>query len=77
MSSHESDAIRVKDLDNWFTYHPPKVDQPERYAGIRNQAHDLALVIQLNVPAGPERTEAIKKLREAVMWANAGIACNE
>lgn len=64
-------------IDNWFTYHSPKNNQPERYEGIRSGARELAEIIRLNVPAGIERDNAFARLREAVMWANAGIACNE
>lgn len=65
------------DLKRIFTYHPPKDDQPERYESIRAQALQLARCIDDYVPDCEERDLAIQKVREAVMWANAGIACNE
>jgi hypothetical protein len=65
-------------LDNWFTYHPPKGDQSFRYAGVRAGGRHLADVISdLTPPGSPEREQALAKVREAVMWANAAIACNE
>lgn len=69
--------ITQQDLDNWFTYHAPKDDQPERYVKIRESAKEFAEVVLLNTPAGPDQTTAIRKIREAVMTANQSIACGE
>lgn len=63
-------------IENAFTYHPPKDKQPEMYARIRNQAKSLAYVIEGAVPDSREKSLAMTKLEEAVMWANAGIARN-
>ena len=63
-------------VENAFTYHPPKDKQPEMYARIRNQAKSLAYVIEGAVPDSREKSLAMTKLEEAVMWANAGIARN-
>jgi hypothetical protein len=60
-----------------FTYHSPFGDQPQRYVNIREHARDLALIIVRDCPASPERTLALRKLQEAVMFANASIAINE
>lgn len=62
------------DLANRFTYHPPKPDQVEKYPRIRAAGHDLATLIDELVPDGREKSLAITKLEETVMWANAGIA---
>ena len=64
-------------IENWFTYHSPKNDQPERYVKVREAAKALALVIYNNVPGCADRTAAFRKIREAVMTANAAIACEE
>ena len=66
-----------KDLDKRFTYHAPKDSQPTRYTELRQAAHDLAKRICREVPPSRERSLALTKLEEAVMWANAGIARNE
>lgn len=63
------------DIDNVFTYHPPVGDQVERYQDIRTAGRQIAHVIDELVPDGPEKTLAIRKIQEGVMWANAGIAC--
>ena len=65
------------DLDKWFTYHAPKGDQTGRYELIRNKARELAEVIIVNTPVCADQSAAIRKIREAVMTANAAIACNE
>jgi hypothetical protein len=65
------------DVDNIYTYHRPFGDQRERYVYIRNAAKALAQTILVQVPNSAERTLALRKIEEAVMWANASIARNE
>lgn len=65
---------RRVDLDHVFSYHAPSVDQQAHYTAIREQAKRLANVIETVCPAGADRTDAIRKLREVVMTANAAIA---
>lgn len=66
-------------IKNMFTYHPPKTDsQIERYTEIRNTGKMFAETITEACPAGSDEfVIALQKIREAVMWANASIACNE
>jgi hypothetical protein len=65
------------DLDNLFTYHPVKEGQCERYVEIREAAKAFAAVVVGCCPASADKTAAIRKIREAMMTANAAIACNE
>jgi len=65
------------ELDRRFTYHSPKGDQAERYNKLRARALKLARLIDDCCPQNRERSLAITKLEEAVMWANASIARNE
>ena len=69
--------ITSLDIDNWFTYHPPVGTQQDRYVAIRDKAKDLAILIIANTPSCADQTASIRKLREAIMIANAAIACNE
>ena len=69
-----TDAINKK-LTNWFTYHAPVNGQVEQYERIRSAAHIFAQVILMNTPLCADQTAAIRKVREAVMTANAAIAC--
>lgn len=63
-----------EEINNLFSYHPPKGNQPERYEAIRAKAKELALVIIENTPPSADQTASIRKLRESVMTANASIA---
>lgn len=69
--------ITQNELNNWFTYHPPKDDQQERYVKIRDKAKEFAEVLLASTPSCADQTVAIRKLRETVMAANLAIACNE
>jgi len=64
-------------INNNFTYHPPKGDQQERYVKIREKAKEFALLIKLHTPDSREQSLAFTNLENAVMWANAAIARNE
>jgi len=66
-----------KEIETRFRYHRPTVGQTARYVGIRTKAKELAETIDVNCPASREKSLAMTKLQEAVMWANASIACNE
>ena len=66
-----------KKLENNFTYHAPKGDQPQRYNHIQQRAHYLAHDVMEMCPDSRERSLAITKLEEAVFWANASIARHE
>ena len=62
-------------IDNWFTYRAPKGDQAERYERIRAAAKRFAHVIREETPPSADQSAAFRKVREAVMTANAAIAC--
>lgn len=66
-----------KDLDNWFMYHAPSEAQVEKYGKLRECGKLLAECIVEVCPMGPDTMAAIRKVREAVMTANASIACGE
>lgn len=66
--------MTIPEIENVFSYHAPKGDQPERYEAIRNAAKLLAITIVQNTPKSADQTAAIRKVREAVMTANASIA---
>lgn len=67
--------ISDADLENWFQYHAPEGDQGERYIKIRAAGMVFAQAIRDHTPPSPDQTVAIRKVREAVMTANAAIAC--
>jgi hypothetical protein len=64
-------------LENWFTHHPPANEGVAQvYQEVRNGGREFAELIVDECPLSYERDEALKKIREAVMWANAAVACN-
>lgn len=65
------------ELDNIFSYHKPFGDQPARYEALRSKAKELGVLIIGLCPRSADRSAALRKLREAVMTANASIAINE
>lgn len=64
-------------VENSFTYHAPKPNQIPRYEELRDAGHTLASLLLSHVPPSRERSLAMTKLEECIMWANKGIACNE
>jgi hypothetical protein len=69
--------MTAEGLNKIFTYHAPKKDQALRYEKIRRAALLFACEIVDLSPESSEQTQALHKIQEAVMWANAGIARNE
>jgi len=63
------------EITHLFTYHAPKGDQPERYASIRSAGGAFAALVAELTPVCPDQSVALRAIREAVMWANAAIAC--
>lgn len=64
-------------IERAFTYHRPGGTQPQRYEEIRAKAKELAILIDADCPQSREKSLAMTKLEEAVMWANSSIARNE
>jgi hypothetical protein len=71
-----NDAIRkaIDPIDDVFTYHAPNAEQLVKYQAIREAAKHFARIIQQNTPYCADQTAALRKVREAVMTANAAIA---
>jgi hypothetical protein len=66
-----------EELHRRFSYHPPKNDQPRRYEQIRDHGRALAELVDLECPESREKSLALTKIEESVMWANAAIARRE
>lgn len=60
--------------DDLFTYHPPTPEQAEKYRRINEAAKAFFKVIHAECPESPDRTVAVRLVREARMTANASIA---
>ena len=76
MKPEEKNPQNTK-IENNFTYHPPKGDQPERYEAIREGAKALAYLIENLCPDSREKSLALTNLEQSVMWSNSAIARNE
>ena len=69
--------MELEDLQNRFNFHPAKDEDTQlRHGAIRAMCLNLAVNINQVVPDGREKSLAITKLEEVMMWANAGIARN-
>lgn len=60
-------------LDDQYTYHPWTKEQVAAGEQVRTAIKNAAAEIIANVPPGPDRTVALRKLREARMDANSAI----
>lgn len=69
--NYEAEVKRIKKA---FTYHPPTQGQADRYDDFRELGLNFALYIMAKCPDSYEAKNAITKIEEAVMWANASIA---
>lgn len=66
-----------REIENRFTYHPPKPGQAEKYVAIRDKAKELAIILSESCPESRELSTALTKLDEVVFFANASIAREE
>lgn len=69
-------GVTAADLDRYFNYHPPGQADIPKFKAIRDAGRAFAQEVVLCTPAGPDQTAAVRKIREAVMTANAAIACD-
>lgn len=69
--------LTFDEIDARFTYHCPTDEQAKKYTSIRSRARAFAELIDVSCPDSREKSLAITKLEEAVMWANASIARRE
>lgn len=64
-------------LDETFVYHAPTPEDAQRYKAIRETAKTFAKVILTVCPDSPDRSVALRRVREAVMSANSSIALKD
>ena len=67
--------MEASQIENWFTYHAPSGDDLVAYEKSRSSAKSFAMAINDLCHDSADKTAAIRKVREAVMTANASIAC--
>lgn len=56
-----------------FSYLLPTDDQKDLMGVVRTAAAGYADVLEQALPDGPDKTYALRKLREVAMWANIAI----
>ena len=61
-------------IENNFKYHAPKDGQNDKYIALRAKGKELAYLIDTLCPNSREKSLAMTKLEEGIMWANASIA---
>jgi hypothetical protein len=66
-------ALTIEQLDDIFRYHDDPKKVPN-YLAVREAAKCFAKAILENTPGSADQSAAIRKVREAVMTANAAIA---
>ena len=69
--------MEQNELENIFTYHPVKEGQDEKYKALRARGLEMAQLIFELCPSSRERSVAITKLQEVIMFSNASIAIHE
>ena len=70
---HPSNKVTFENIEEIFTYHNEEWKN-HHYQDIRKHAKLLAQIILANTPDCADRAAALRKLREAVMTANAAVA---
>lgn len=66
--------ITLENVHDVVTYHAPDAEQLIHYGVIRERAEAFISSILLHTPECADQTAAIRKVREAMMTANAAIA---
>jgi hypothetical protein len=62
-------------IEDIFSHHPPKNDDVVKaHEDVRTWIRAAAQMINSSVPESPEKTLAVRKLQEAMMYANSAIA---
>lgn len=68
--------VDLNEIVNRFGYHPATEATKALHAEIRQGFIYMAAALVASIPAGREQALALTALQEAMMWANAGVACN-
>lgn len=69
--------VTTEAINNMFAYHPPAHEGvAATHTDLRAACERLAHQINAMAPECPEKTTAITKVREAMFWANAAVACH-
>lgn len=64
----------VQEVEDLFTPRAGKPENAHVHAALMDEAKDMANYIVRHVPVGFARNNALKALKEMLMWANEGVA---
>jgi hypothetical protein len=67
-------GIQLENLADVFSYHAPGGNDLANYQALRDAARAFAEVILTDSPPCADQQAALRKVREAVMTANAAVA---
>ena len=67
----------VQKLQNNFVYHAPTPEAREKFTLLRTHFLGMAAAVDVLCPDSREKSLAMTKIEEAMMWANAAIARKE
>jgi hypothetical protein len=73
MDSVKVEKLTVDNVEDAFEYHPWDEEQQKAGAQVRSILTRAAVVIMQEVPDCPDRSVALRKIREARMDANSAI----
>lgn len=63
-----------EELQNRFGYHPGTDITVSKHENVRQAFFGMAMFLDGIIPDGEAKTEAFKRLQEAAMWSNFGVA---
>jgi hypothetical protein len=79
MATNKKDSAFVGEerINNIYSYHPPKNGQQDIYTALQTGGAKLHLLIESMCPPSRERSLALTKLEEVIMWAKKSVAVNK
>lgn len=76
MKNHFDKNIAER-IDRDFKHYSLKKSQISKFAELAEMARQFARMINEYCPNGREKSSALTKIEESIMWTNASIARNE
>lgn len=71
---HPSNKVTLENLKDVVYWHRPNADAVSKFETIAKASEEFMKVILENVPDCADRSTALRSVREARMWSNAGIS---
>ena|SRR5688572_110245 len=66
--------VTEENVHDAMHYHKPELDQIPHFESVSLAAENLARVILASAPSCADRSEALRCVRAAMLWANSAIA---